>query len=307
MPGKVDHSGSVYGSWTLLKIASMRPKKYLCKCSCGNESEVFHSNLTRGLSTRCAKCQSLGSTEEFVGKKFHHLTILGFVKVNGKKMAIVLCDCGNQTQLQFGQINKKSESCIAYKYSSCGKCNLNNRKNIKKYHIIGEKYGMLKILENIGKDLSLAECDCGNITQVKKWHLLNEKPSCGCYWKNIHIENAKKLEGIKYYYLKIVKFLRMDGKNLRALYLVKCKCGKEFERSVSYLFGSKSCGCIRKDLADKGLMGCGRKLKDYEAKSIRQLAETKLYLQRDLAKMFNVNETIISSVIRRKTYRHIKD
>lgn len=309
MPAKVDHSGMIFGNWTLLKTVQMRPRKYLCRCSCGNESEVFLSNLKRGYSKNCVICQSLNKNNHLIGKKFHHLTILEFKKNDkNKKTVTCLCDCGNKINLYFGKINKKEEQNIASKYSSCGKCLLNNNrvKNPRdKVFVLDHKIGMLTIKKIIDKRTAIARCECGNERIVKDHHLLQVKiPSCGCYWKLKNIENSMKIEGIKYFYLTIKKFMRM-GENHRAVYLVQCKCGKKFERSISHLFEAKSCGCLKKDLYAKGIIKYHSKLKPFEVISIRQLYTTNLYTKKDLAPMFNVCYEHICQIIAGKVWKNL--
>lgn len=313
MPSAIDHTGKVFENWTVLKrIMPMRPQKYLCKCSCGNESVVFFSNLRSGKTKGCPKCQSLRSKIEFIGKKFNHLTLLDFKKINNKKMCVVLCDCGNKRELEFGRINK-TENPIIGKYMSCGRCTLVRSKIIyesKKMFIIDNKIGMLTIKKNLGDGCYLAKCECGNIKKIKKHHLIKKlyPPSCGCYLRKIREENAKKLEGIKHGYLKVLNFLKMDRNKRgqsRAIYILKCKCGKKFEESISYVFGAKSCGCMRKELYKKGIIRAASKLKDFEVISIRQLYKSKLYSCLDLSKMFNISYEHTCSIVKNKVWKYL--
>lgn len=57
-----DLRGKTFGSW---KVIGAEPifinykAKWLCRCKCGNEKEVFAVNLIRNLSTQCIKCSGI--------------------------------------------------------------------------------------------------------------------------------------------------------------------------------------------------------------------------------------------------------
>lgn len=55
----VDLTSRVYGDWEVLSRTSDgtgRKKRYLCRCSCGNEAAVQAGNLTGGYSKGCTSC-----------------------------------------------------------------------------------------------------------------------------------------------------------------------------------------------------------------------------------------------------------
>lgn len=47
--------GDQYGSWTL--VSRVGKDRWLSRCKCGSEQEVYLSNLTRNRSTRCLSCR----------------------------------------------------------------------------------------------------------------------------------------------------------------------------------------------------------------------------------------------------------
>lgn len=51
----IDMTGQRFGKWTVLSL--VKPKFWLCRCDCGNESVVSRGNLTSGGSTQCEKCR----------------------------------------------------------------------------------------------------------------------------------------------------------------------------------------------------------------------------------------------------------
>jgi hypothetical protein len=306
MPTYKDYSGKKFGNWTILKrILPHRPAKYLCKCDCGKESEVFLTNLIRGYSNNCRDCQSLKPSAWLVGKKLNHLNILAIEKINNKATAKVLCDCGNLLYMDIGKIQKHEGSQITSKYIACGKCKLSKPK-IVNFNIIkvGFKKGTLTVIKELNKKESLALCSCGNEKIIKFHHMKREFPHCGCLLTQRNIDRAKKLEGTTYFYLKVIKFLGM-GSDKRSLYLIKCKCGKKFEQSISYLFGSKSCGCLHKENVPRGSNNSNSKLTEIEVKSMRNLYESGLYTRVELSKMYEVELSNVCNIISRKGWKHV--
>lgn len=55
MRPRLDLTGKEFNRLTVLRTTTARGKNpmWLCRCLCGEEREVFQSNLTRGLSTSC--------------------------------------------------------------------------------------------------------------------------------------------------------------------------------------------------------------------------------------------------------------
>jgi hypothetical protein len=61
MRGKIrtDLTGQVFGRWTVLRPLPMSPNrnyKWLCRCDCGKEKEVWTNSLTSGQSKGCPQC-----------------------------------------------------------------------------------------------------------------------------------------------------------------------------------------------------------------------------------------------------------
>lgn len=300
MPAYKDHSGEVYGKWTLLsRIKNTRPAKYICRCICGNESAVFLTNIKRGLTTQCTKCQGSSKSSHMIGKRFNYLIVMALEKVNSITKAKIQCDCGNIRYLDPGRISSGI-------YKSCGKCILNKNEKIKETGVMNEGFskGRLTILRKIDDKKSLAKCTCGNEKIVKYHHMKIKTPSCGCHIKENNKNKATKLEGTTFFRLKIMKFLRM-GTDKRAIYLVKCKCGIKFERSITYLFGAKSCGCLQKDNICKGIRNHLSKLTDCEVISMREFDKSKTYSKHELAELYGITYSHVLSIINRKSWKHV--
>lgn len=51
MPKQIDLTGNQYGRITVVSFVGKR--RWLCRCSCGNEKIIYSSNLTRGITNSC--------------------------------------------------------------------------------------------------------------------------------------------------------------------------------------------------------------------------------------------------------------
>ncbi len=287
-----DYTGKRYGKWTAISrdMTQKRPTKYLCRCDCGTEKIQIINNLKKGRSTQCTICQDKSRSSRHIGTKHYHLTVIDNIKVNGKVKFLVKCDCGNDHIIPRLTIG----------YKTCGKCSILSKMSPTK----GKKIGLLTVLQRNDNSTYDCKCDCGNVINVKYPKFRCSVPSCGCYRTNSHIEKAKKLEGVTYYYLKVLKFLGM-GEDKRATYSVKCKCGNNFTKSISHLFQSKSCGCLQKDKSPKGSSNYNSKTTESEVKSIRELFSTGYYTRKELSKMFDLSYEHVCQIIIRQSWKHI--
>jgi len=101
-----DYTGSVFGDWTVIGPATYGDR-LMCRCKCGLERDVLIRSLVRGKSTSCGKCR-----HNIVGQRFGRLTVLE--QLGGKpSFCRCLCDCGNETTVQTGNIKSGGSS-------SCG-------------------------------------------------------------------------------------------------------------------------------------------------------------------------------------------
>ena len=297
MGSKKDYKGNKFGHWTVLERTQMRPAKYLCRCKCGIEKKLFLSNLTSRKSTQCLKCAARKEAESCIGKKFFYCTVMSLEKNSSKHacMVNVRCDCGNEVLLELCRLRKGI-------LKSCGKCNLNRKIRIFKSSKIGELF----IVNKLPNSSFNCICSCGKKIIKKRYHLLTQHPSCGCFRKNINIENAKKIIGTKIGNLKIIKFIGMRGKpkKTRSFYLCKCKCGNLVEKSISYLYGSASCGCLQQENAAKGQNHPHSKLSENDVKAMKGLFSSHSYSKRELSLMFGISESTAGNILNKKTWKH---
>lgn len=113
---------------------------------------------------------------DLTGKKFNMLTVIQ--ELGGNKV-LCKCDCGNEKV-----INK--DNVKSGKVMSCG-CLLRKkgrqRLDLQK-NTVGQRFGNLVVLEELGGGRVLCQCDCGKSKNINKGHLLNgDITSCGCVQK----------------------------------------------------------------------------------------------------------------------------
>ena len=119
-------------------------------------------------------------------------------------------------------------------------------------NIIGQKFGMLEVIKNIGRAKSgnaiwQCKCECGNITKVETKNLNSGgTKSCGCKrGGRIDITNQK------FGKLTAIKPIERKSKQGGTIWKCKCECGKTKEVKTMLLRNgtTKSCGCsLRKDI-----------------------------------------------------------
>ncbi len=303
MPWKgKDYTGLRFGKWTIIErdLMQKRPYKVIAKCDCGTVKSNYLQNLTRGLSTQCMTCQALQRSMHMIGNKYNHITVLSIEKVNNAFAAKIRCDCGKVRFLEPSRV-------LRGVYKSCGYCKFSKGKKCSFIHKIGDKIGLLTILDIKENSIYSFKCDCGNLLQARSYILKNKVPSCGCYWENIRIEKAKKYIGLSWGNLKIIKFLGMKGdlKKTRAHYLLKCKCGNTLEKSVGHMLGIRSCGCLHKENILKGNECPNAKTNKTEVATVRELFKTGFYSRKDLSEMTGINYANLCSILKNKSWRNV--
>lgn len=121
---KYDLINKVFGRWTIIEKAKSRNNKgyWKCKCICGNEKEVESYLLTSGQSKSCGCLNRELASErcrktriDLTGRRFGKLIAL-MPKYSGNKNQhtkwICQCDCGNQTEVDMGNLQAgKTQSC----------------------------------------------------------------------------------------------------------------------------------------------------------------------------------------------------
>lgn len=222
------------------------------------------------------------------------MTLIEYFKNRYRKnRARVKCDCGFEYDMAIEKFEKNINSCRQCKFPK-----------------IGMKYGQVTVIKEVDKLDTRTQikkfevkCDCGKVTIRRSLAILLGKCSCGCYRKNKNAEKAKKLIGFKIKQLNIIKFLRM-GK-YGAIYLVKCKCGKQVEMRLAGIRKNNSCGCLE-GITAYGSQHWSSKINEQDVKSIRELRATKYYSIREIAKIFSITPSHVCHIISNRSWSRVK-
>ena len=154
---RVNYEGQKFNNWTVIK--KINSQKYICRCSCNLEKEVYIKNILDGSSKSC------GHERKMVGQKFNHWTILEEL---GKGKVICQCDCGTVKELY-------KKAVINGQTKSCG-CQGSGFINLK-----GQQYNEWTVLEFKGNAQWLCRCSCGKESILTRRALLEGlSKSCGC-------------------------------------------------------------------------------------------------------------------------------
>ena len=235
----IDLTGQRFGNLTVIKKSDNKSNtgmiKWVCRCDCGNITEVTGGNLKSGHSKSCG----CSHRYDLSGKKFGKWTVLEKSDVrNGIIYWLCRCDCGTIKEVRTSiLLNGQSQSC------GCDR-------RIGDYNLIGQKFGKLTVIGASEKTDSnhrtfwKCRCDCGNITDVARSHLVNGTvATCGCSSENKLID----LTGLKFGKLTAIQRTDLRSKYGVAIWLCKCECGgTKLVNSNSLTSGNvKSCGCIK--------------------------------------------------------------
>jgi len=192
-----------------------------------------------------------------------------------------------------------------------------------------KKIGNLTVLKRdySAKDRRyLCRCDCGNICSVKTRYLNTGKYPQKCEKcrypgkfsnkekltrkefaiKNNYqkfLKNKELLIGQKFKYIKVIKFLywKLEGKRRRPMYLCKCKCGKICTIRGDYV-KIGSCGCAHLKNIKRGVENVNSMFSLEDIKAIKELLSSKVYNQKEIAKMWKAHPVTISKIVNQKSY-----
>lgn len=147
------------------------------------------------------------------------------------------------------------------KIVSCGKCYKPQEKLVKS--LIGVPCGRLMPIERLEGNKYRCKCECGNETIVDGGNLRTKNTrSCGCLQKEIASKTAGKINKGNYKDLSKDKFDRLKPLYIHHVedgvpyWFCQCDCGNTKVVSRAYLVDSvtRSCGCLRKELARESLI-----------------------------------------------------
>ena len=215
MPAKINLLNKKIGNLTVIEETDKRKNKSIvwkCQCKCGNIEEFSTKELRSDGVIQCHQCGTnrkpvTNLTENIIGKKFNHLTVISKTerKSGGKILYKCLCDCGEQkeifatrTDLQTG--HTQSCGCHRKKYN-IGDV-INNRQIIQ---YIGNKY-------NDGHYYYKCKCLLCNREYDILANTLIKTFSCGCQ-KSIGEYNIIKI--LNQHNIKYIKEFSFPQSKLR--------------------------------------------------------------------------------------------
>lgn len=190
-----DLSGNIYGSWTVLyriNDSSDRHTKWMARCSCGTEKEVYQDNLVGGktFSCGCNKVHNEKNVVNKVGTKWGLLTVIERVPSSPDQRGIrwkCICSCGETRVYTTSEL---------YDHKSCG-CLEHKKRNMK--DITGERFGLLTVVKRVDmnefktKPRWLCSCDCGESVEVLRHNLISGNTrSCGCLDDRVNTKPVSK-------------------------------------------------------------------------------------------------------------------
>lgn len=191
-----------------------------------------------------------------IGDRFERLEIIAFDHQDSRYQFYYLCrcDCGTEKVIRYSHLKSG-------KIVSCGKCYKPQEKLVKS--LVGVPCGRLMPIERLDGNKYRCKCECGNEVIVSAGNLRTKNTqSCGCLHKEIASKNAKELNTGKYKDLSKDKFDRLKPlyihhvKDGMPYWFCQCDCGNTKIVSRAYLVDgvTRSCGCLRRELARESLI-----------------------------------------------------
>ena len=191
-----DLTGKHFGNLEVISY-NENTKKWICKCKCGNSTEVSGSNLRLGNTKSCGCSRNATGIKRHkkVNVKGEHIGQLYVKDINmDKNTAEVKCmQCKRDLTMSINElINLKK---TRKKSITCGinGCRYNNGRNRNSEIKEDTRFGKLvvkkrldnKIVKTERSETSipmyLCKCDCGNEVEVQGRYLLDGRTkSCGC-------------------------------------------------------------------------------------------------------------------------------
>lgn len=212
-----------------------REAMWLCRCDCGESTNVLGRSLRRGFTRSCgclrnnvSKINGEATIENLCNMKFGRLTVKERAdNIKGRVSWLCMCDCGQETIA-------KASDLKSGKKKSCGCLNQEKRSQRGKDKIVdltGMRFGKLVVLNRIENRNNTTMwhciCDCGNEIDVIGNNLRRHtSTSCGCYAK----ENTSKLfladlSGEKFGDLIVIDREGVIGSQHKVMWRCRCKCG----------------------------------------------------------------------------------
>lgn len=156
----------------IVRFKKTSDRKYLCKCSCGNEIFVMRSNLSSGNTKSCGCLTKDGLRDFVVGKRYGRLLVVSKAEIvkfrkGAQRKYLCKCDCGNEIAVLSSNLKNNSTR-------SCGclnqECRINNNTTHgMSYTRIHRIWRGMKGRCNVSKNPRYSDYGGRGITYDKKW------------------------------------------------------------------------------------------------------------------------------------------
>jgi len=247
-----DLTGKRFGKLTVLSPTERRAHGavvWLCRCDCGNLTELRTDYLTGGSAKSCG-CDHKKKREDLTGRRFGSLTVLGPSRSSGGRFTWQCrCDCGNI-------VEKRTDDLKSRPNISCGCQNSKRREDLT-----GRRFGRLTVLgptqeRSNGAVVWQCRCDCGKIVGKPGKHLKDgTAKSCGC----LQAEINEDLTGKRFGKLTVLRKTELRTAGGTYYWQCQCDCGNiSMVRTCDLKDGgTSSCGCTQLEF-------CRTKLRSYQ-------------------------------------------
>lgn len=323
----IDLTGEKFNMLTVIQLNCgdfMDCTRWDCVCDCGNKCIIKGRDLKRGKTKSCGCLR--GKFQDITGNTYNKLTV---ISLNSKKHPAkwnCICECGNHCVV-IGSSLKNGGT------KSCG-CLYKTMKRRPPADLTGLKFNRLTVLF---KDISskscvwFCRCDCGKITNVHVSNLTTgHTKSCGCF--NIEMLKISKrthgcsVENKRLYRIWNCMKYRCNSKKHSSYEfyggrgIVVCKewedCTVFFEWALSNGYkpdltlhrvdnNGNYCpeNCIWVTVEIQ-MQNTSRSLGEEKVLEIRRLLSIG-FKQNKIAKIFNVDSSVICIISQRKSYKNI--
>jgi hypothetical protein len=180
-----DLAGGSFNNWKVISFDEVktnlhkgRDRYWKCRCTCGYETSLTTTKLTKGYSKKCPTCSALDRRIDITGYKYGNLEAVKFEKMfNKKSYWIFKCACGNLVSLQMNRVQQgltKSCGCMHWQEKD-------KHPNWKGYGEIG-----MSIFSKLKREAEIRSLEF-NITIEYLWDLfLHQNRKCALSGVDIH-------------------------------------------------------------------------------------------------------------------------
>jgi len=212
----IDRTGQTFGRLIIIKREANTTNKHgtqanwLCQCNCGSKPFIVSAGrLTSGNTKSCGclhkEVVSQIQTIDLTGQQFGRLTVICKANNADNKIRwICRCECGTEKSIQGNELRIGDTQ-------SCGCLQKDNTSKRFTKNLIGQQFGLLRVLERSGtakypnskssRVIWKCLCECGIEKDVLSGSLLSGRvQSCGCVksFGELHIAKILQLHNIPF-------------------------------------------------------------------------------------------------------------